>query len=80
MRWFEQLRATSDLDSIEPIGDFIDSGDRVAVRYVWRALGQEPRQLLRTAGASCYRQRSKGAATSSPLAGQLDVARGCASK
>ena len=42
MREFEQLRQTWDADAAEPIGDFIDVGDRVAVRHLWRGAGQGP--------------------------------------
>ena len=42
MRQFEQLRETWDTDAAEPIGDFIDVGDRVAVRFVWRGAGHGP--------------------------------------
>jgi ketosteroid isomerase-like protein len=42
MREFEQLRQTWDADAAEPIGDFIDVGDRVAVRHIWRGAGQGP--------------------------------------
>ena len=42
MRFHEQLRETWDADTGVPIGDFIDAGDRVAVRYIWRGAGQGP--------------------------------------
>ena len=42
LRWIEQVRDTFDTDAFEPISDFIDVGDRVAVRYVWRAEGRGP--------------------------------------
>jgi ketosteroid isomerase-like protein len=42
MRQFEQLRETWDTDAAEPIGDFIDVGDRVAVRFIWRGAGHGP--------------------------------------
>jgi ketosteroid isomerase-like protein len=41
MRQWEQMRATFDADALELI-DFIDSGDRVAVRLIWRGAGQGP--------------------------------------
>ena len=46
MRWFEQLRETWDADALEPIGDFIDIGDRVAVRQIWRGAGSGPEANL----------------------------------
>ena len=42
MRQFEQLRETWDADAVEPIGDFIDIGDRVAVRVVLHGEGRGP--------------------------------------
>jgi ketosteroid isomerase-like protein len=39
---FEQLRATWDADTVEAISDFIDSGDRVVVRIIWRGAGHGP--------------------------------------
>ena len=39
MRQVEQLRETWDTDSFELISDFIDVGDRVAVRFIWRRRG-----------------------------------------
>ena len=42
LRQGEQLRETWDAVTVEPIGDFIDVGDRVAVRHVWRGVGHGP--------------------------------------
>ena len=42
IRQFEQLRETWDADALELISDFIDAGDRVAVRYIWRGAGHGP--------------------------------------
>jgi ketosteroid isomerase-like protein len=41
-RQFEQLRATWDDDTLEPISDFIHAADRVIVRFSWRAAGHGP--------------------------------------
>ncbi len=46
MRQGEQLRETWDAVTVEPIGDFIDVGDRVAVRHVWRGAGHGPESNL----------------------------------
>jgi ketosteroid isomerase-like protein len=37
-----QNRDAWDADTAEPIGDFIDAGDRVVVRFVWRGRGRGP--------------------------------------
>ena len=42
MRQGEQLRETWDAVTLEPISDFVDVGDRVAVRHVWRGVGHGP--------------------------------------
>jgi ketosteroid isomerase-like protein len=41
MRQWEQFRATWDADSLDPIS-FIDAGDRVVVRQIWRGAGHGP--------------------------------------
>ena len=42
MRFHEQLRDTWDANTLVPISLFIDAGDRVAVRYIWRGAGHGP--------------------------------------
>jgi ketosteroid isomerase-like protein len=42
MRFFEQVRGAWDAEATELISDFIDVGDRVAVRYIWRGAGYGP--------------------------------------
>ena len=42
IRQFQQARETWDAEALEPIGDFIDVGDRVAVRAIWRGAGYGP--------------------------------------
>jgi ketosteroid isomerase-like protein len=42
MSQFELLRTAWDADSVEPVGDFVDAGDRALVRFVWHASGQGP--------------------------------------
>jgi ketosteroid isomerase-like protein len=41
MRFFEQLRETWDVDTFEPV-EFIDAGDRVVGRLIWRGTGHGP--------------------------------------
>jgi ketosteroid isomerase-like protein len=37
---WQRQRETFDADTLEPIGEFIDAGDRVIVRQAWRAVGR----------------------------------------
>jgi len=46
MRQFEQLHETWDADAVIPISDFIHTGDRVAVRMIYRGAGRGPRADL----------------------------------
>ena len=46
MREWEQVREAWDADAVEPIGDFIDAGDRVVVRHTWRGAGRGPEVSL----------------------------------
>jgi ketosteroid isomerase-like protein len=45
MRQFEQMRETWDSDTVEPISDFIEAGDRVLVRMIYRG-GRGPQADL----------------------------------
>jgi ketosteroid isomerase-like protein len=43
LRQVRQLRETWEgADIVEPISDFIDAGDRVVVRFIWRGAGHGP--------------------------------------
>src|SRR3954454_8844273 len=42
MREWEHVRDAWHADVVEPISDFVDAGDRVAVRHTWRAAGHGP--------------------------------------
>ena len=55
MRQVWQMRETWDEDTLEPISDFIDSGDRVAVRAVWRTAGSGPEFTLETTFVYTFR-------------------------
>ena len=41
MHWFGQMRETWDAQTLEPIS-FIDTGDRVIVRFIWHGVGHGP--------------------------------------
>src|SRR5215207_11113270 len=42
MRQWHQMRETFDADAVETISDFMEAGDRVAVRNIWRGAGRGP--------------------------------------
>ena len=46
MRQAEQQRETWDADTLEPISDFIDAGDRVIVRLLWRGVVRGPESSM----------------------------------
>jgi ketosteroid isomerase-like protein len=50
MRQIERLREPWNADAVEPIGDFIDAGDRVVVRFSWRGVGQGPESNMEFTG------------------------------
>jgi uncharacterized protein len=42
MSQYERMRAAFDVNTVEPITDFITAGDRVVVRFIWRGTGKGP--------------------------------------
>jgi ketosteroid isomerase-like protein len=56
MRWFTQLRQAWDADNLGPIGDFIDVGDRVVVRFIWSGAGQIPEASMEFTGVYTVRK------------------------
>ena len=50
LREIDQLRDTWDADAMRPAGDFIDVGDRVVVRLVWRGVGRGPQTDMAFSG------------------------------
>ena len=56
MRQMEQLRETWDADSFELISDFIDIGDRVAVRFIWQGAGHGPESKIELTGVYTVRK------------------------
>ena len=56
MRQLEQLRETWDTDTFELISDFIDAGDRVVVRFIWRGAGRGPELNMEMTGVYSVRE------------------------
>jgi ketosteroid isomerase-like protein len=56
MRQVEQLRETWDAEAFELISDFIDVGDRVAVRLIWRTTGHGPEANMEFTGVYTVRK------------------------
>jgi ketosteroid isomerase-like protein len=55
IRQWEQMRETWDADALKPI-DFIDVGDRVVVRFVWRGAGRGPELNMEMTGVYTVRE------------------------
>jgi ketosteroid isomerase-like protein len=56
MRQVQQQRETWDADAFELISDFIDVGDRVAVRFIWRGTGRGPESNIELTGVYTVRK------------------------
>ena len=57
MRFHEQLRDTWDADTLVPISDFIDAGDRVVVRLRWRGAGRGPELNVESTNVYTFRKQ-----------------------
>jgi ketosteroid isomerase-like protein len=55
VRQLEQLRETWDANAAEAITDFIDAGDRVVARFIWRGAGHGPAFAME--GSAVYTMR-----------------------
>jgi ketosteroid isomerase-like protein len=42
LRQIRQLRESWDSDAVVPVGDLIDAGDQVVMRFIWRGVGRGP--------------------------------------
>ena len=56
MRQVNQMRDTWDTDSFQLISDFIDVGDRVAVRFIWEGAGNGPDSNIEATGIYTVRK------------------------
>jgi ketosteroid isomerase-like protein len=53
---WEQLRGAWDGDTLEPVGEFIDAGDRVVVTFIWRGTGHGPEANMKATGVYTLRE------------------------
>jgi ketosteroid isomerase-like protein len=56
MRQWEEQREIWDADAVEPISDFIESADRVVVRFIWHGLGHGPESNMKMTGVFTVRK------------------------
>ena len=56
MRAWEQVREAWNADAVEPIGDLVAVGDRVAVRHTWRVAGQGPEVAMEVTNVMMLRK------------------------
>jgi ketosteroid isomerase-like protein len=56
MRQWERQREAWDIDTVEPISDFIAGGDRVVVRFIWRGTGYGPAVNMEMTGVYTVRK------------------------
>ena len=55
MRQWEEQRKIWDADAVEPISDFIESADRVVVRFIWHGVGHGPESNMKMTGVFTVR-------------------------
>jgi ketosteroid isomerase-like protein len=80
MRQFEQLRETWDLEAAEPIADFIDVGDRVLMRLIWRGQGHGPEASIEASCLYTVRNGNTWPSTSSGTTTKPSKLPGCGSR
>jgi ketosteroid isomerase-like protein len=56
MRQWEQQREVWDAENLEPISDFVEAGDRVAVRFIWHTAGHGPEGGFEMTGINTVRK------------------------
>jgi ketosteroid isomerase-like protein len=56
MRQWERQREAWDIDTVEPISDFVAGCDRVVVRFIWRAAGHGPAVSMEMTGVYTVRK------------------------
>jgi ketosteroid isomerase-like protein len=55
VRQVEQMRRTWDSEALEP-SEFIDAGDRIVVRFIWRGVGHGPESNMEGTGVYTVRK------------------------
>jgi ketosteroid isomerase-like protein len=55
-RQWNEMRETWNADLLEPVSEFIGSGDRVVGRFIWRATGHGPDTDLQMSGVWTVRR------------------------
>ena len=50
MRQWNEMREAWNADNLEPVSEFIDSADRVVVRFIWSGVGHGPDTDLQLTG------------------------------
>jgi ketosteroid isomerase-like protein len=56
MRQWEQQREGWNAEALEPISEFVDAGDRVAIRFIWHAAGRGPEAALELTSINTVRK------------------------
>jgi ketosteroid isomerase-like protein len=56
MRQWERQREIWDVDTLEPVGDPVEAGDRVVVRVRWRGSGHGPSLNMEMTGVYTVRK------------------------
>jgi ketosteroid isomerase-like protein len=57
MRQWERLRESFDADTLEPVGEIIDAGDRVVARVTWRGSGRGPEMDMEATSVYTFRRK-----------------------
>ena len=56
MRQWEKQREIWDIDTVEPVSDFIEAGNRVVLRFGWRGSGSGPEMELEMTAVQTLRK------------------------
>jgi ketosteroid isomerase-like protein len=56
VRQVRQLRESWDSDAIVPVSNFIDAGDQVVLRFIWRGMGRGPELNMELTSVNTVRE------------------------